>query len=149
VHVTTFVFNVVAWVVTGVIVGAWRARQTIEAVSRVGFFTRLRSFERGGDLYVRVFRVRAWKRLVPEAGTWFGGLSKRRLPGAEEGGLQRLVVESLRAERTHFTMLAVTPVFVLWNDPLPFFANVSFSLVVNVPPIVVTRFNRHRLARLA
>jgi hypothetical protein len=46
-------------------------------------------------------------------------------------------------------MLAVTPVFVLWNDPLPLLANVCFSLVVNVPPIVVTRFNRHRLARLA
>jgi len=146
---TTFAINVIAWVAIGTVVGAWRARQSIDGVARVGRCTRLRSFERGGELYVRVFRVRAWKRLVPEAGTWFGGMSKRRLPQMHEGGLQRLAVESLRAEKTHLTMLAVTPVFVLWNDPLPFLANVCFSLVVNVPPIVVTRFNRHRLARLA
>jgi glycosyl-4,4'-diaponeurosporenoate acyltransferase len=146
---TTFFVNVVAWVAAGAIVGTWRARQSLERVARVGTWTRLRAFERSGELYVRVFRVRAWKRLVPEAGTWFGGMSKRRLPGVHEGGLQRLAVESLRAEKTHLTMLAVTPVFVLWNDPLPLLANVCFSLVVNVPPIVVTRFNRHRLARLA
>ncbi len=146
---TTFIINVVAWVVAGTIVGTWRARQSLEGVARMGPCTRLRSFERNGELYVRVLRVRAWKRLVPEAGTWFGGMSKRRLPNVHEGGLQRLAVESLRAEKTHLTMLAVTPVFVLWNDPVPFLANVCFSLVVNVPPIVVTRFNRHRLARLA
>lgn len=146
---TTFVINVVAWVAAGTIVGTWRARQPLDRVARVGPCTRLRSFERDGELYVRIFRVRAWKRLVPEAGTWFGGMSKRRLPNSHEGGLQRLAVESLRAEKTHLTMLAVTPVFVFWNDPIPFLANVCFSLVVNVPPIVVTRFNRHRLARLA
>ncbi len=146
---TIFIVNVVAWVVIGSVVGVWRARQPLASIARVGRWTRLRSFERGGELYVRVFRIRAWKRLVPEAGTWFGGMSKRRLPQMHEGGLQRLAVESLRAEKTHLTMLAVTPVFLLWNDPLPFIANVGFSLVVNVPPIVVTRFNRHRLARLA
>ncbi len=146
---TIFIINVVAWVAAGTIVGTWRARQSLDSVARVGWCTRLRPFERGGELYVRVFRVRSWKRLVPEAGTWFGGMSKRRLPAVHEGGLTRLVAESLRAEKTHLTMLAVTPVFVLWNDPLPFLANVCFSLVVNVPPIVVTRFNRHRLARLA
>lgn len=146
---TTFAFNVVAWVAIGTVVGTWRARQSLESVAREGPCTRLRSFERGGELYVRVFRVRAWKRLVPEAGTWFGGMSKRRLPRTYDGGLQRLAVESLRAEKTHLTMLAVTPVFIAWNAPLPFLANVCFSVVVNVPPIVVTRFNRHRLARLA
>ena len=146
---TIFLSNVIAWVAIGTIVGTWRARQSIDVVSRVGPCTRLRSFERGGELYVRVLRVRSWKRLVPEAGTWFGGMNKRRLPALNDGGLQRLAVESLRAEKTHLTMLAVTPAFVVWNDPLPFLLNVCFSLVINVPPIVVTRFNRHRLARLA
>lgn len=60
-----------------------------------------------------------------------------------------MAVESLRAEKTHLSMLAVTPVFALWNAAPAFAANVALSLVVNVPPIIVTRFNRHRLARLA
>lgn len=146
---TMLIINATAWIVLGVSVGVWRARQSVESISRVGWWTRLRDFERGGAVYVRVFRVRAWKALVPEAGTWFGGMSKKRLPARHDGGLRRMAVESLRAEKTHLSMLAVTPVFALWNAAPAFAANVALSLVVNVPPIIVTRFNRHRLARLA
>lgn len=140
--------NAVAWLVVGTGVGGWFARQPVERLNATGWFTRLRPWESDGDLYVRLFAVRKWKRLVPEAGTWLGGMSKRRLPGTRHADLHRFAAESLRAERTHLTLLAVTPVFVLWNGPGWFAANCAFSLVINVPPIVVTRFNRHRLARL-
>ena len=92
-------------------------------------------------------RVKSWKRWLPEAGRAFGGRSKRHLPPGAEGGLPRFLGECRRAERTHWLILAATPVFALWNPPGLFVAMVVFALAANGPCLVVLRYNRARLLR--
>jgi glycosyl-4,4'-diaponeurosporenoate acyltransferase len=137
------------WAAWCVVVGRFYARRPLDAFRRPGFVTRLRRFERGGDWYERRLRVRAWKHHLPEAGTWFGGMSKSHLPaGARRDSLERFAAESLRAERTHWTVAVATPVFALWNPFWVFLGNVVFAVAINVPCIVVARFNRSRVAAL-
>lgn len=99
--------------------------------------------------YERTLAIRAWKDRLPEAGGWFGGLSKRHLPPADDrrGRLQRFARESRRAELTHLWILAATPLFVVWNPWPLFLAMVAFALVANVPCLLVARYNRGRVTR--
>lgn len=136
------------WGVAGVIVGASFARRDWRMFDKPGFFTRLRRWETR-RFYERWLQVRSWKDRLPEAGTWFGGLSKRRLPTSAQGGRIRFAAESLRAERVHHTLLLVIPVAMVWSRDWWMIFNIVVGLVVNMPCIVVARYNRVRVALLA
>ncbi|MFM7308085.1 MAG: hypothetical protein ACKO2Q_08955, partial [Actinomycetota bacterium] len=66
-----------------------------------------------------------------------------------EGGLRRFAAESLRAERVHFTYAATIVGTLVWMRGWWVIVTLGFGFVVNVPCIVVARYNRLRLAHLA
>jgi glycosyl-4,4'-diaponeurosporenoate acyltransferase len=140
--------DVVVWLAAGVVVGRYQARKPIEALETPGPLTRLTKWEMAGSPFRRWVKVDAWKDRLPDAGTWFGGLSKKRLPGSDVGGWRRFAAESLRAERTHWAMFAVLPIFLLWNPAWLLVANVTFATVANVPCMIIARHNRARVMRL-
>lgn len=139
-------FNATVWLVCGVAVGWWYARRDWRTLRDDGGLTRLRGWE-NRRRYERWLGVRRWKDRLPEAGTWFGGVSKRHLPSVQEGGRARFAAESLRAERVHFALLAVIPLTMAWSRGWWVVINVAFGLVVNMPCIIVARYNRIRLTR--
>jgi glycosyl-4,4'-diaponeurosporenoate acyltransferase len=139
--------NAVVWVAWSFAVGYRQARRPAAELTP-GALGRIRTWENHGRWYRDRLRVHRWKDRLPEAGDWFGGLSKRRLPDAERGGLARFAQECLRAERTHVGIMAITPAFWLWNPPVAFAANVVFALVANLPCLIVGRYNRARVERV-
>jgi len=139
-------FNATVWLVCGVCVGWWYAQRDWRVLRDVGALTRLRRWE-SRRRYEHWLGVRRWKDRLPEAGTWFGGVSKRHLPSVQEGGRARFVAESLRAERVHFALIAVIPLTMAWSRGWWVVINVAFGLVVNMPCIIVARYNRIRLTR--
>lgn len=140
-------FNAIVWLASGVGVGWWYARRDWRSLRSDGVLTRLRPWE-DRRLYERRLGVRHWKDRLPEAGTWFGGVSKRHLPSVQEGGRARFVAESLRAERVHFALLAVIPFTLAWSRGWWVVINMVFGFAVNAPCITVARYNRIRLSRL-
>lgn len=140
--------DVVAWVLLGVIIGWRQARTPIERLSGEGWFSRIRSWESGGRIYRKVTYIHLWKDLIPDAGTWFGGLSKRRLPSTNDGGIARFVAECQRAERTHLGQIIALPIFVVWNSWHLLWWNVAFALVGNLPCWLIARFNRARISSI-
>jgi glycosyl-4,4'-diaponeurosporenoate acyltransferase len=136
--------NVAMWVGWSATVGWWQARRPWRTV-RPTRRERLRPWERDGRWYVQRLGVRRWKHWLPEAGTWFGGLSKRHRPDDPDGGWERLAAECLRAERTHRGILWALPVFAVWNPWWLLAANVGFAVVANVPCWVVARSTRGRV----
>jgi glycosyl-4,4'-diaponeurosporenoate acyltransferase len=141
-------FNLVFWALSGALIG-WRfATRPWQHIASPGRVTRLRSWERR-EWYERLLRVHDWKDALPEAGTWFGGISKRRLPDRREGGLARFSAESLRAERVHLVYLPVVLLTLAWTRGWLILVTLGFAVAVNLPCIVVARYNRIRLAHLA
>lgn len=143
------VVDAVAW--AGLSVGAgylghrlptrWLARD------RVPF--RLLGFERDGRWYERRLRIKRWKDRVPEAGDVFrGGFSKRAVQARDRAHLERFVVETRRAELTHWLLLAAAPLFLLWNPWWLGAVMVVYALVANVPCLLIQRYNRARLERV-
>jgi glycosyl-4,4'-diaponeurosporenoate acyltransferase len=143
--------DAVVWAAGSVLIGLLAARRPLDRLGRPRGVLVLRPFERagGGRWYERWGRVKAWKDLVPDAGTVGGNLSKRHLPAATIGGTARFALECERAERAHWGMLALTPLFVAWNPVWLFAAMAAYGLVANVPCLVVLRYNRARLAAVA
>ena len=130
------------------IVGYVAHRRPASAFARDSWLYRLRSFERGGAAYQRV-GIKRWKDRLPEAGALFtGGFSKRSVRTRDRTQLERFVVETRRAEWTHWTIMLATPVFLLWNWWWIELLMLAYALAANLPCLVVQRYNRGRLLRL-
>ena len=87
---------------------------------------------------------------LPEAGDLFdGGISKRQLPAHDPAGLEVFVRETRRAELAHWWAMACGPLFVLWNPPLASALLVGYGVLVNLPFIVIQRYNRARIRSVA
>lgn len=145
----TVVVDVIAWGFFHTITGYAAHRLSDERLSRDGWLLRPRRFEAGGRFYRRRLQIHRWKDRVPEAGALFaGGLSKRHLPAHDAAGLQRFVRETRRAELAHWWAMACAPLFVLWNPPLPSVLLVAYGVLVNLPFVVIQRYNRVRIQSL-
>ena len=52
--------------------------------------------------------------------------------------------ETRRAELGHWWAMACSPLFLLWNPPLPSALLVAYGVGVNLPFIAIQRYNRFR-----
>ena len=99
--------------------------------------------------YERRLRIKRWKRLLPEAGDLFaGGFSKRTVRQRDRAYFERFVVETRRAELTHWLVAAIGPLFFLWNPWWLATVMLGYAVVANVPCLLAQRYNRARLLRL-
>lgn len=116
---------------------------------RDGWLLRARRFESGGRWYRHTLRIHRWKDKLPEAGALFdGGISKKELPALTPAGLGLFVQETRRAELAHWWALCCSPLFILWNPPLPSALLVAYGVLVNLPFIAIQRYNRFRTLAL-
>jgi glycosyl-4,4'-diaponeurosporenoate acyltransferase len=145
----TVVLDVVAWGLIHAGAGYIAHRTSVAWLSHDRWLFRERRFERGGRLYTDGLRIGRWKDRLPEAGDLFaGGISKRQVTSAGQGGLERFVVETRRAELGHSLAAAPGVLFVLWNPPAVVPVMVAYGLLVNLPFIAVQRYNRIRASRV-
>ena len=72
------------------------------------------------------------------------GSASAQLPSADVAGLELFVRETRRAELGHWWAMACSPLFVLWNPPLPAALLMAYGVLVNLPFILIQRYNRFR-----
>ncbi|WP_051552168.1 hypothetical protein [Nocardioides sp. URHA0020] len=145
----TVLVDIVAWGAFHAATGYAAYRLDDSRLARDGWLLRQRSFEDSGRWYRRRLRIHRWKDRLPEAGDLFrGGTSKRRLPAYDVAGLEAFARETRRAELAHWWALACGPLFVLWNPPLAAALLVTYGVLVNLPFILIQRYNRFRIDAL-
>jgi len=120
------------------------------AFSPERFFYRTHRWERGGRIYETLLHVKSWKHLLPDgAAAWKKrGYRKRSLSDHSEANLRRFLVESARGELTHWLAIAPFWLFGLIAPPDVLWIMLAYALAVNLPCIVVQRYNRPRIAAL-
>ena len=140
------VLNGIAWVAIHLGIAYLCCRIPTQRLDHRRWLFRTRSWERGGALYQAILRIRKWKSLLPSGGPALGaGFSLARVESRDRSYLQRWVLESCRAEITHWLAMASVALFLLWNPPVGVAANVVYAIAANVPCIVVQRYNRPRV----
>ena len=142
--------NAAAWLAIHFGVSWFSNRLPLSWFDPDGWLYRTRRWERGGRIYERVFRIRAWKRHLPDGAAAFRtGFRKRRMTGRSPQYCRTFVRETCRAELYHWLVFALVPLFFAWNPWRVAWPMVPYALAVNLPCIVAQRYNRPRLAALA
>ena len=143
------VLDAVAWTLWSAAAGWWMALDGRRAPAAPRWTDRSCAsgpFERGGRWYERTLRVKRWKSWLPEARPGLRRtLQAPPAAGGTPGPCRRFLTDCRRAERTHWLIVAATPVFAVWNPLGLFLAMVAFAVVANGPCLVVLRYNRARL----
>ena len=80
-----------------------------------------------------------------EAGSWFGGESKKHLPAGDDR-LARFVPELGRAETVHWASLCTGVLHLLWCPLWLGACMIAFGFG-NLPFVAVQRYNRARVER--
>lgn len=133
------------WAGFGVVSGLIAALMPSRVFERDTPLTRIRRWEHGGRRYDRTLRVRRWKDSLPEAGGLFrSDGSKATLGGLSLASLDRIIVETRRAEWVHWANAAFGTTFFAWTDPPVGAVMTVFGLATHLPFIVVQRYNRAR-----
>ncbi|WGL52609.1 hypothetical protein P5P86_02010 [Nocardioides sp. BP30] len=145
----TVAVDVLAWGAFHSLTGLAAHRLGAARLAHDGQLLRIRRFEEGGGWYRRRLHIHRWKDRLPEAGGLFGGVSKRHLPTYDVEGLALFARETRRAELAHLWAMACGPLFVLWNPPLASALLIAYGVLVNLPFIVIQRYNRARIQALA
>lgn len=112
------------------------------------FLFRRRGWEREGRVYEDSFRVRRWKRYLPDAAPWFRGESKKHIETTDGISLRNFVSETRRGELAHWLQMLLIFGFVTWNPYPATWVIVVYALLSNLPCIVSLRHTRHRMMRI-
>lgn len=113
-----------------------------------GAWFRTHAWEKGGQIYQTLFRVRSWKERLPDGGKAFrDGYQKKRLTDTSRENLEKFLIESCRAELAHW--LAILPfwIFGFLAPPIILPIMLAYALIVNAPCIIAQRFNRPRIQK--
>lgn len=144
----TVAIDIVAWVVISVFWGTVASFLGPRQLDHDTSWTRIRSWERDGAWYRRL-GIRRWKDALPESNRLGPGdrPSKRHLPSRAD--LPAFVAETRRAEYVHVAIAASGTLFVFWNPAWLALVMIVFGVLFNLPFIMIQRYNRLRLQRVA
>lgn len=144
----TVLLDSIAWAIIQPAIGYLAVRLPLSAMAPQQWLFRAREWERAGLIYDRILRVKRWKDLLPSGGTVFRGFSMKRVVSHQRPYLERWVQETCRAELSHWLAFLSSALFFLWNPPLLGLAMVLYAAALNLPCIVVQRYNRPHLMRI-
>lgn len=100
-------------------------------------------------VYRRLLRVRRWKGLLPDGAAWMGSSFRKRKPSRNRAYVLRFLVETRRGEAAHWAMILCTPIMFMWNPGWACVTLMTYAVAANAPCIVVQRYNRFVLLRVA
>lgn len=153
IHLPTFwtiVIDVVIWFMIHIGVVALMVRVPVHHFNPNHWLYRRRKWEKEGDFYQEVFKIKKWKRHLPDGAKFLGtfGFRKKQLNGKSKIYFETFRAETCRAEATHWIFILFSPLFFLWNPRWVGFFMIAYALIENLPFIIAQRYNRFRFGHL-
>lgn len=146
----TVLLDFVAWFIIHIGVVLFAVRIPIRFFNPNGFLYRQRAWERGGAFYGKFLKIKRWKEYAPDGAGLLGerGFPKKRLGDTHSAFLHAFLLETCRAEMTHWIIILFAPFFFLWNRFWVGIIMIVYAVVTNLPLIMVQRYNRCRFVRI-
>ncbi len=144
----TILLDILAWLIFQLTIGYCSSKIPHDWLNPDQPFFQTFAWEQGGEIYEKIFHVRAWKHLIPNGSALYrGAFSIKRLPTNDSAYLERWLKESVRAEICHWMMI-LPCVFFLWNSVALGCIMVAYALISNLLPVILQRYNRPRMRKL-
>lgn len=110
------------------------------------------SWERGGEIYIKL-GIKKWKDALPDMSKIMKDMVPKKVRfGSSSADVERLILETCVAEITHDILCLVSPVIIFFWAQTSLITGVLLTLlyiICNIPFIMIQRFNRPNLMRLA
>lgn len=97
-------------------------------------------------VYEKLFLIRHWKHLLPDAAPWMKGFPKGSLASTDPDYLRKFMLETRRGELAHWLQWFAISIFISWN---PYPANLIilfYAAISNTPCLLNLRYTRIRIA---
>ncbi len=141
-----FLLDILVWAVLHLTIGFTCSRIPVGWFDPNNLIYRTHWWEKGGEVYQKVFRVRAWKAHIPSGGSLYPNtFSIQRVLSFDVPYLDRWLRETCRSEFTHWMMVIPGFLFFFWNSEIMARWMVVYAVANNLIPIVLQRFNRPRI----
>ncbi len=152
-HLPTFwtiVIDFIAWFIIHIGVVSIMVRIPARHFDPNDWLFRGRKWEREGDVYPDLFKIKKWKQHLPDGARVLGrlGFQKKQLSEKSAEYFRDFLMETCRAELTHWVLILFAPFFFLWNRPGVGLFMIFYALLENLPFIIAQRYNRYRFRRL-
>ena len=153
IHLPTFwtvAIDIIAWFVIHIGVVHIMVGIPPKRFDPEGRLCRSRKWERYGRMYQDVFKIRKWKKYLPDGAPFLGtkGFPKSKLGSRQRDYFEAFLVETCRAEWTHWIITLFAPFFFLWNTVAVGFIMLFYAAAENLPLIMAQRYNRGRFRRV-
>lgn len=105
-----------------------------------------RKWEKKGNIYQTIFHVKAWKEYIPSVGSF----DKKNMERTKitPNFIAQFLLESLRAELCHLYAFIFALVLLLFTATRAWFFVLAYTIIFNLPCIIIQRYNRPRFERL-
>lgn len=147
--IEVIIVDILTWFLFHLSIGYCSSKIPLGWIDPNHWFFQTFSWEKGGEIYQKLFKVRSWKRFIPNGSRLYrNAFSIKNLPTNEIMYLERWLIESIRAEICHWVMILPGFLFFLWNNVTLGWTMVAYACLNNLVPIVMQRFNRPRMRKL-
>jgi len=145
----TIIIDIVAWFIIHMSVSYIMSRQPLASFKPDSWLYRQRNWEKNGRIYERLFRLKSWRKKLPDGAAVFkNGFEKKRLKETSQRYLLDFISETCRAELTHWIVLLFGFIFLIWNIWWVGIVMIIYATIVNMPCIITQRYNRIKLRRI-
>lgn len=153
IHFSSSLTNVLAivvlWSAIQVIVPLLCLRIKDKWLSGSSFLFKTYEWEKEGDFYNKVFKIKKWKHLLPDGGALVkNGFKRRNIDASSKDALRKFKIESCRAELVHWVLVLPFWVVGFIAPPIVIPCMLIYALAANLPCIIAQRYNRPRIERL-
>ena len=141
--------NSVSWLIIHLIISILARRIPDEFLEKKQNWFQLAPWEEKGIFWQKWLHIRSWKDVLPDSTLFFNqNYDLSRLSSVKKEEINRFLIETRRAELTHWLSILPAGFFFMWNPPWAGWINLLYAVGVNLPFILIQRYNRPRLEKL-
>jgi glycosyl-4,4'-diaponeurosporenoate acyltransferase len=108
-----------------------------------------RKWEKNGEFYQHVFKVKRWKNHMPEIADFIKStFSKKSIKEFDNEYIEKYLLESCRAEFAHWCIIFSSVIFLFYEGTATFVCILLIAILVDAPFIIIQRYNRPRIIRI-
>lgn len=108
-----------------------------------------RKWERNGEFYQQVLKVKRWKGHMPEIADFIkSAFPKNSIKEFTNEYIEKYLLESCRAEFAHWCIIASSIMFLFCEGTAAFIFILLIAIILNAPFIIIQRYNRPRIIRI-